>query len=1000
MGPKPGEGDMHYKMCKKIAQLTKVIYQLNTQNEDNGAWTDHLRQKHEEEVRTLCSDAERRAEEMREELRRTREQHNASVETALQQYKTELGEMRKTYAQKVDSITDEVLASKAEFERVIAEVKAQSQARAAEEAARISAASKAEAAKLCAAKEEEIANLRATKETEVANLVREYNDRYKSMLAEQMDARDSLEEQIRLLQSQCDDSAATHADVLQQWAEKLKKTEDEAARLAAELAQLGESNARLCAEKGQLQQECDALRSRLDAEMNAHGTSRDAEVTLREEMEGLKRHLREAQEERDGLERTLSEKAAALSRALSDVANLENQKHLLETQQSRHAHDVNVIEQKNRQLMDQVETLERCVKELREAAKLAEEKMEGHRKTELALEECCEGLRQQINDLVKKHQEELAGLRSSHETALATINSTSIQSDNALRSQMQEDKEKLESRHAETLRGLQAQHMQQMAQLAEEHEKALSHLRSQLENAGSVEESLRATLAQMQQRVAELDTELSAARNALQEAEEHQKNLAMKHEATMDTLAKQMADVEASKDARLRAEQEAQIEKIRKLETELDMLRVQFGNERLTSDRAWKKKLNDQTEAHEQLLQQLRQEHSKEIDRLNRLHEINMTQMQNAYEERVRSLTESAKRELEEERENFRLTQKDLTNQIRRCEEELRQARGQMDAMRHNAKEQATRLAEEVRALKDHVSNLTDDSERLQDELKTATAALQSAQDECARLRRVLQAAEGRERELMRAFEQLQESTNCSRLEVEALHKDYIASMERKHAQRLQVALDELRALLTKEHNAIQGRADETLAATWQKYAESQEEVKILKLKVDTLTQELRKNLEEMQREKLNMATARDEFTATVESMKRDFETERDAQKRFTENYINEVAAKHKSIVDDLMQQHNEKQATQSALIQELQAALDDLRHRYEYRESRAEDVAMINRLLKEGKQKDQLLKKAMSDLKMYKLELINREENYNKVFGRQPRVASGISADKTQPQR
>jgi hypothetical protein len=36
---------------------------------------------------------------------------------------------------------------------------------------------------------------------------------------------------------------------------------------------------------------------------------------------------------------------------------------------------------------------------------------------------------------------------------------------------------------------------------------------------------------------------------------------------------------------------------------------------------------------------------------------------------------------------------------------------------------------------------------------------------------------------------------------------------------------------------------------------------------------------------------------------------------------------------------------------------------------------------------KDNLLKKAAEDMKFYKLELINREESYNKMFGKSPNV-------------
>ena len=45
--------EMHYKMCKKIAQLAKVIYHLHTKNED-----------HEYELRDLAVAYEEQIEEV------------------------------------------------------------------------------------------------------------------------------------------------------------------------------------------------------------------------------------------------------------------------------------------------------------------------------------------------------------------------------------------------------------------------------------------------------------------------------------------------------------------------------------------------------------------------------------------------------------------------------------------------------------------------------------------------------------------------------------------------------------------------------------------------------------------------------------------------------------------------------------------------------------------------------------------------------------------------
>jgi hypothetical protein len=48
------EGDLHYKMCKKIAQLTKVIYHLHSKNEE-----------HEYEMRDLANAYELQVEQVK-----------------------------------------------------------------------------------------------------------------------------------------------------------------------------------------------------------------------------------------------------------------------------------------------------------------------------------------------------------------------------------------------------------------------------------------------------------------------------------------------------------------------------------------------------------------------------------------------------------------------------------------------------------------------------------------------------------------------------------------------------------------------------------------------------------------------------------------------------------------------------------------------------------------------------------------------------------------------
>ncbi|XP_053832209.1 protein FAM184B isoform X1 [Vidua macroura] len=48
--------EMHMKMCKKIAQLTKVIYALNTKNDEHEDSIQALREAHEEEIQTILAE--------------------------------------------------------------------------------------------------------------------------------------------------------------------------------------------------------------------------------------------------------------------------------------------------------------------------------------------------------------------------------------------------------------------------------------------------------------------------------------------------------------------------------------------------------------------------------------------------------------------------------------------------------------------------------------------------------------------------------------------------------------------------------------------------------------------------------------------------------------------------------------------------------------------------------------------------------------------------------
>ena len=63
------------------------------------------------------------------------------------------------------------------------------------------------------------------------------------------------------------------------------------------------------------------------------------------------------------------------------------------------------------------------------------------------------------------------------------------------------------------------------------------------------------------------------------------------------------------------------------------------------------------------------------------------------------------------------------------------------------------------------------------------------------------------------------------------------------------------------------------------------------------------------------------------------------------------------------------------------------LQARLDAREPRAEDLATIEQLLRHLREKDEIVRRTYEEMKYFKLELQNCEENFNKNFGGGPRV-------------
>ena len=73
----------------------------------------------------------------------------------------------------------------------------------------------------------------------------------------------------------------------------------------------------------------------------------------------------------------------------------------------------------------------------------------------------------------------------------------------------------------------------------------------------------------------------------------------------------------------------------------------------------------------------------------------------------------------------------------------------------------------------------------------------------------------------------------------------------------------------------------------------------------------------------------------------------------------------------------------------QLEARYEQISELYDDRPSRTEDLEMIKALKKENRFAIEAKKKAEDDMKRYKLELEDRENSYNKMFGTNPTVGT-----------
>ncbi|KAK3714556.1 hypothetical protein QZH41_014223 [Actinostola sp. cb2023] len=136
--------DLHLKMSKKIAQLTKVIYALNTKNDEHDAMVDAMKKSHDDEMHHLIAETKKKVDSFKTRLgvvseqqqkietlesivgqeRLYKEEAMSEFEHMKLQNETKLSQLREEYSDKILSMSTEMLSTKKGFDDRLKEFQA------------------------------------------------------------------------------------------------------------------------------------------------------------------------------------------------------------------------------------------------------------------------------------------------------------------------------------------------------------------------------------------------------------------------------------------------------------------------------------------------------------------------------------------------------------------------------------------------------------------------------------------------------------------------------------------------------------------------------------------------------------------------------------------------------------------------------------------------------------------------------------------------------------
>ncbi|XP_067881548.1 protein FAM184A isoform X2 [Heterodontus francisci] len=998
--------ELHLKMSKKIAQLTKVIYALNTKNDEHEAAIQALKEAHEEEMQQIFDETKVKILQYKGkineegELRKRIQSLEESVEQHEQMKQQALAEFE-AYKQQVEAsqlVTEtHQMQGVAIMSRNIQEIKENFDDK-------LQQFIQLES-QFGQDKQQTLEDLRAAHKLEIQNLLRTHHNQHETSNKQQEKLQELLRSELIATNNKIEELTLEKQKLVEEFEAKLSKAqafyEHEIEALKSEQT---EENLHLWKQReSQLKMEFQiqetALKKALDKLNTELQITQENANQMRnkcEQFQGalnksenhvqmLQQQLKDGQQKADGTltkQKQFEDELVACKDRIQQQSTelLLKSSHIgtLQTTQMTHEATIRELESQHCRLKEKLSHLEEERNILQDNNQTLDERQ-----------------RQQLLAIEKSLNEEKEMQRQYYEEEIMNLHHKLEEETRCQRETFQNSMEELSEKHRAALESVQGTHEREKKRLQSEIDQNLekdrlrmeeekNQFKQQMEN---LREELIAKLNTANQEVCRLQELVKKSEQGLGSAEGHisslkdaqarlQKDLdstRAKLRETSDSLSSVQGELEQQRqeyEARLTAAKEEEKLKLEKLEKDLEQ--------------KWKATVREQQE--------------KLCEKLERQHE----------DEKRSALTQLSHLKDQEnsaEKEGWQKKVEDLLNQIsllkQSLEMQLSQSQDSLQKLQCQFNRERQRLTQQMQEMEDeHKCRLSS----LEDAHRIAFRNMEKSKDcECKQLEDCLN---------KQHMEDMQAQKDAERMHLEALQKEakqQLQDLRTELQDEGKILLASLRSDLNYQHSVTmdqlrQNHQQEMAAARMeldQAIELHRQQKKELLSRVSDLQEEVRHredHIKELDEENLSMHDNLSTLTKELEykgnevlkvrsEVNQKIRTYEQEMIKKQEKMINEMTAAHIQETQCMLADFNKAQELLKDKISTLEILLEEAEEKYNSRESRREDLQLITELKEMITERDQLMKKLMDDKKFYQLELVNRETNFNKVFNASPNV-------------